>query len=309
MSVFINKDSRVIYQGFTGQHATFHAEEAIKHGTNIVGGVTPGKGGATHLDRPVFDTVSDAVEQAGADVSGIFVPPQFAADAILEAVEAGIKTIVVIADGIPVQDMVRVKRYVQDHDAVIFGPNTAGVITPEECKVGIMPASIYQPGRIGVVSRSGTLNYEAVAQMTARGHGQSTSVGIGGDPINGANFVDVLSAFNEDPDTDAVVLIGEIGGTQEVDAAAWAQANMNKPVIGFIAGVSAPVGRRMGHAGAIISGEADTAVAKMNRMEELGVHVVRNPADIGETVDRVLKQKSTPAGGTSHRVQGEAVES
>ena len=290
MSVFINKDSRVIYQGFTGQHATFHAEEAIKHGTNIVGGVTPGKGGATHLERPVFDTVSDAVIRAGADVSGIFVPPQFAADAILEAIEAGIKTIVVIADGIPVQDMVRVKRYIIDHDAIIFGPNTAGVITPEECKVGIMPANIYHPGRVGVVSRSGTLNYEAVAQMTALGHGQSTSVGIGGDPINGANFVDVLKAFNEDPDTDAVVLIGEIGGTQEVDAAEWAKANMDKPVIGFIAGVSAPVGRRMGHAGAIISGEADTAEAKMNRMEELGVHVVRNPANIGKTVDSILKQ-------------------
>jgi len=289
MSVFINKNSRVIYQGFTGQHATFHAQEAIKHGTNIVAGVTPGKGGNTHLDRPVFDTVSDAVSQAGADVSGIFVPPQFAADAILEAIEAGIKTIVVIADGIPVQDMVRVKRYIIGHDSIIFGPNTAGVITPSECKVGIMPANIYQPGRIGVVSRSGTLNYEAVAQMTALGHGQSTSVGIGGDPINGANFVDVLSAFNDDPDTDAVVLIGEIGGTQEVDAAEWASANMNKPVIGFIAGVSAPTGRRMGHAGAIISGEADTAEAKMNRMEELGVHVVRNPADIGKTVDRVLK--------------------
>jgi succinyl-CoA synthetase alpha subunit/malate-CoA ligase subunit alpha len=236
----------------------------------------------------VFDTVSDAVREAGADVSGIFVPPQFAADAILEAIEAGIKTIVVIADGIPVQDMVRVKRYLIGHDAIIFGPNTAGVITPEECKVGIMPANIYQPGRIGVVSRSGTLNYEAVAQMTARGHGQSTSVGIGGDPINGANFVDVLKAFNEDSDTDAVVLIGEIGGSQEVDAAEWAQANMDKPVIGFIAGVSAPVGRRMGHAGAIISGESDTAEAKMNRMEELGVHVVRNPAEIGETVDKVL---------------------
>jgi len=289
MSVFINKNSRVIYQGFTGQHATFHAQEAIKHGTNIVAGVTPGKGGNTHLDRPVYDTVSDAVSQAGADVSGIFVPPQFAADAILEAIEAGIKTIVVIADGIPVQDMVRVKRYIIGHDSIIFGPNTAGVITPSECKVGIMPANIYQPGRIGVVSRSGTLNYEAVAQMTALGHGQSTSVGIGGDPINGANFVDVLSAFNDDPDTDAVVLIGEIGGTQEVDAAEWASANMNKPVIGFIAGVSAPTGRRMGHAGAIISGEADTAEAKMNRMEELGVHVVRNPADIGKTVDRVLK--------------------
>lgn len=289
MSVFINKNSRVIYQGFTGQHATFHAEEAIKHGTNIVGGVTPGKGGIKHLDRPVFDTVSEAVREADADVSGIFVPPQFAADAILEAIEAGIKTIVVIADGIPVQDMVRVKRYLVGHDAKIFGPNTAGVITPGECKVGIMPSNIYKPGRIGVVSRSGTLNYEAVAQMTALGMGQSTSVGIGGDPINGANFVDVLNAFNEDPDTDAVVLIGEIGGSQEVDAAKWAHENMNKPIIGFIAGVSAPAGRRMGHAGAIISGESDTAEAKMNRMEEFGVHVVRNPADIGSTVDQVLK--------------------
>lgn len=289
MSVFINKDSRVIYQGFTGQHATFHAEEAIKHGTNIVGGVTPGKGGVTHLDRPVFDTVSAAVRETGADVSGIFVPPQFAADAILESIEAGIKIIVVIADGIPVQDMVRVKRYLIGHDAIIFGPNTAGVITPGECKVGIMPASIYKAGRIGVVSRSGTLNYEAVEQMTNLGHGQSTSVGIGGDPINGANFVNVLEAFNNDPDTDAVVLIGEIGGNQEVDAAQWAHENMSKPIIGFIAGVSAPVGRRMGHAGAIISGESDTAVAKMNRMEELGVHVVRNPANIGTTVDQVLK--------------------
>jgi len=288
MSIYINKDSRVVYQGFTGQHATFHAEEAIATGTNIVGGVTPGKGKTKHLDRPVFDTVSEAVQEAGADVSGIFVPPQFAADAILEAIEAGIKTIVVIADGIPVQDMVRVKRYLVGRDAMIFGPNTAGVITPEECKVGIMPSNIYKPGRIGVVSRSGTLNYEAVAQMTAHGMGQSTSVGIGGDPINGANFVNVLSEFNDDPDTDAVVLIGEIGGTQEVDAAIWANENMQKPVIGFIAGVSAPVGRRMGHAGAIISGESDTAIAKMNRMEELGVHIVRNPADIGTTVVNVL---------------------
>jgi len=288
MSIFINKNSRVIYQGFTGQHATFHAEEAIATGTNIVGGVTPGKGGEKHLDRPVFETVSDAVAETGADVSGIFVPPQFAADAILEAIEAGIKTIVVIADGIPVQDMVRVKRYIIGHDAKIFGPNTAGVITPNECKVGIMPANIYTPGRVGVVSRSGTLNYEAVAQMTARGYGQSTSVGIGGDPINGTNFVDVLDAFNQDPDTDAVVLIGEIGGQQEVDAAAWAKDNMDKPVVGFIAGVSAPVGRVMGHAGAIISGESDTAVAKMDRMEELGIQVVRNPADIGETVHKAL---------------------
>lgn len=288
MSIFINKHSRVIYQGFTGQHATFHAEEAIKTGTNIVGGVTPGKGGQKHLNLPVFETVSSAVRETGADVSGIFVPPQFAADAILEAIEAGIKIIVVIADGIPVQDMVRVKRYLIGHDALIFGPNTAGVITPGECKVGIMPASIYTPGRIGVVSRSGTLNYEAVAQMTALGFGQSTSVGIGGDPINGANFVDVLNAFNNDPDTDAVVLIGEIGGQQEVDAAQWAKQHMSKPVIGFIAGVSAPPGRRMGHAGAIISGESDTAVAKMNAMEALGVHVVRNPAEIGATVKRAL---------------------
>ena len=289
MSIFINKDSKVIYQGFTGQHSTFHAEEAIKTGTNIVGGVTPGKGGLKHLDRPVFDTVADAVEATGADVAGVFVPPQFSADAILEAIDAGIKTIVVIADGIPVQDMVRVKRYIIGHDCHIFGPNTAGVITPGECKVGIMPANIYTPGRVGVVSRSGTLNYEAVAQMTALGYGQSTSVGIGGDPINGTNFVTVLSAFNDDPDTDAVVLIGEIGGQQEVDAAEWAQKNMDKPIIGFIAGVSAPVGRVMGHAGAIISGKADTAVAKMDAMEALGVHVVRNPANIGSTVDRVLK--------------------
>lgn len=291
MSIFVNKTSRVILQGFTGQHATFHAEEAIKHGTNVVGGVTPGKGGQKHLDRPVFETVSDAVRETHADVSGIFVPPQFAADAILEAIEAGIKIIVVIVDGIPVHDMVRVKRYLIGHDAIILGPNTPGIITPGECKVGIMPASIYQPGRIGVVSRSGTLNYEAVAQMTALGHGQSTSVGIGGDPINGANFVNVLKAFNEDPDTDAVVLIGEIGGNQEVDAAEWAKANMKKPIIGFVAGVSAPAGRRMGHAGAIITGESDTAIAKMNRMEELGVYVVRNPAKIGATVDQVLKNQ------------------
>lgn len=289
MSVFINKESRVVYQGFTGQHATFHAEEAIKTGTNIVGGVTPGKGGTRHLDRPVFHTVADAVREVGADTAGVFVPPRFAADAILEAIDAGIKNIVVIANGIPVQDMVRVKRYIIGHDCKIFGPNTAGVITPGECKVGIMPANIYTPGRIGVVSRSGTLNYEAVQQMTALGHGQSTSVGIGGDPVNGANFVDVLSAFDEDEDTDAIVLIGEIGGQQEVDAARWAKENMEKPVVGFIAGVSAPPGRRMGHAGAIISGQSDTAVAKMDAMEELGVHVVRHPAEIGSTVDSVLK--------------------
>ena len=288
MSVFVHKHSRVIIQGFTGQHATFHAEESMKNGTTVVGGVTPGKGGQTHLDLPVFDTVSQAVEETGADVSGIFVPPPFAADAIMESLEAGIGVIVVIADGIPVQDMVRVKRYAVDKDAIIIGPNTPGIITPDACKVGIMPSHIYTPGRIGVVSRSGTLNYEAVQQMSEMGMGQTTSVGIGGDPVNGTDFVTVLRAFEEDPETEAVIMIGEIGGPQEVDAAKWAKQNMSKPVVGFVAGVSAPPGRRMGHAGAIISGESDTANAKMDMMEELGVHVVRNPADIGKTAQRVF---------------------
>ncbi|MEA3411497.1 MAG: succinate--CoA ligase subunit alpha [Pseudomonadota bacterium] len=288
MSIFMDKGSKVVIQGITGQHATFHATEAMESGTPVVGGVTPGKGGTTHLDLPVFDTVQEAVQETGADVSGIFVPPPFAADAIMEAIDAGIRVIVVIAEGIPVQDMVRVKRYVAGRDTLIFGPNTAGVITPGECKVGIMPSHIYSSGRVGVVSRSGTLNYEAVEQMTALGMGQSTCVGIGGDPVNGTDFLTVLKAFGDDPDTDAVVLIGEIGGPQEVEAARWARENLNKPLIGFIAGVSAPPGRRMGHAGAIISGESDTAHAKMARMEELGVHVVRNPAHIGETVHRVM---------------------
>lgn len=288
MSVFVGKNSKVIFQGFTGQHATFHAQESINNGTPVVGGVTPGKGGVTHLDLPVYHTVEEAVQETGADVSGIFVPPAFAADAIMEAIDAGVKTIIVIADGIPVQDMIRVKRYLIGHDTVIIGPNTPGIITPGECKVGIMPAHIYIPGRIGVVSRSGTLNYEAVEQMTALGLGQSTSVGIGGDPVNGCDFMTVLKAFEEDEDTDAVVLIGEIGGPQEVDAAKWAKEHMSKPIIGFIAGVSAPPGRRMGHAGAIISGESDTANAKMDRMEELGIHIVRNPADIGTKVQQVL---------------------
>ncbi|MGB5339663.1 MAG: succinate--CoA ligase subunit alpha [Gammaproteobacteria bacterium] len=288
MSVFVHKHSKVLIQGFTGQHATFHAEESMQHGTNVVGGVTPGKGGMTHLDRPVFDTVHQAVAETGADVSGIFVPPPFAADAIMEALEAGIGVVVVIADGIPVQDMVRVKRYAADKNAIIIGPNTPGIITPGGCKVGIMPSHIYTQGRIGVVSRSGTLNYEAVQQMTALGMGQSTSVGIGGDPVNGADFVTVLSAFEDDPETDAVIMIGEIGGPQEVEAAKWAKQHMSKPVVGFVAGVSAPPGRRMGHAGAIISGAADTANAKMDLMEEFGVHVVRNPALIGATAHRVF---------------------
>ncbi len=290
MSIFVNQDSKVIFQGFTGQHATFHAEEAIKTGTNVVGGVTPGKGGTTHLGRPVFDTVAEAVEATGADVSAIFVPPAFAADAIMEAIDAGIKVAVVIADGIPVQDMVRVQRYRAGRDTLVIGPNTPGIITPGQCKVGIMPAHIYQPGRIGVVSRSGTLNYEAVEQMTALGLGQSTSVGIGGDPVNGTDFVTVLKAFEADPDTDAVVMIGEIGGPQEVAAARWAKENMRKPIVGFVAGLSAPPGRRMGHAGAIIAGEADTAKAKMDLMEQLGLYVARNPAHIGETVMRALRE-------------------
>jgi succinyl-CoA synthetase alpha subunit len=288
MSVFVHRDTRVILQGFTGQHATFHAQESMQYGTKVVGGVTPGKGGMTHLGRPVFDTVHQAVQETGADVSGIFVPAPFAADAIMEALEAGIRVVVVIADGVPVQDMVRVKRYAADKHAVIIGPNTPGIITPGACKVGIMPSHIYRAGRIGVVSRSGTLNYEAVQQMTELGLGQSTCVGIGGDPVNGADFVTVLRAFEEDPDTDAVVMIGEIGGPQEVDAARWARENMRKPLVGFVAGVSAPPGRRMGHAGAIIAGQSDTADAKMDLMEELGVHVVRNPALIGATAHRLF---------------------
>jgi succinyl-CoA synthetase alpha subunit len=288
MSVFVHRETRVILQGFTGQHATFHAQESMQYGTKVVGGVTPGKGGMTHLGRPVFDTVHQAVQETGADVSGIFVPAPFAADAIMEALEAGIRVVVVIADGVPVQDMVRVKRYAADKHAVIIGPNTPGIITPGACKVGIMPSHIYRAGRIGVVSRSGTLNYEAVQQMTELGLGQSTCVGIGGDPVNGADFVTVLRAFEEDPDTDAVVMIGEIGGPQEVDAARWARENMRKPLVGFVAGVSAPPGRRMGHAGAIIAGQSDTADAKMDLMEELGVHVVRNPALIGATAHRLF---------------------
>ncbi|PVV15324.1 MAG: succinate--CoA ligase subunit alpha, partial [gamma proteobacterium symbiont of Ctena orbiculata] len=236
MSILVDKDSRVIFQGFTGQHATFHAEEAIRMGTQVVGGVTPGKGGQIHIDRPVFDTVSDAVAQAGADVSVVFVPPPFSADAIMEAIEGGIKVIVVITDGVPVQDMVRVKRYLIGHDTIIVGPNTAGVITPEECKVGIMPAHIYPKGRIGIVSRSGTLNYEAVEQMSELGLGVSTSVSIGGDPVNGCDFLTLLKKFADDDETEAVLMIGEIGGAQEVEAAAWARDHLNKPLIGFIAG-------------------------------------------------------------------------
>lgn len=288
MSIFINKNTPVVIQGITGQHATFHAEEAMKHGTPIIGGVTPGKGGQTHLDLPVFDTVSDAVAETGCTVSGIFVPPPFAADAIMEAIDAGIEVIVVIADGIPVQDMVRVKRYAGGHNVTIFGPNTAGVITPEECKVGIMPSHIYKKGNVGLVSRSGTLNYEAVEQMTDRGLGQTTCVGIGGDPVNGSDFLTTMKAFAKDDETEVVVMIGEIGGQQEIKAAEWAKDNLNKPLISFIAGATAPPGRTMGHAGAIISGADDTANAKMDALGKLGVHVVRNPSEIGEVTYQVL---------------------
>ncbi|MEK7262124.1 MAG: succinate--CoA ligase subunit alpha [Pseudomonadota bacterium] len=289
MSIFVNKNSRVVIQGLTGQHGSFHAEEAIKIGTRVVAGVTPGKGGSKHLGIPVFDTVHEAVTRAGADVAGIFVPPPFAADAVMEAIDAGIRTIVVVADGIPVQDMVRVKRYAAGRDVVIIGPNTPGVITPGECKVGIMPAHIYKPGRVGVVSRSGTLNYEAVEQMTEHGLGETTCVGIGGDPITGTDFLTILRAFKDDPNTEVVTMIGEIGGNQEIEAATWAKDNLKKPLICFIAGLTAPKGRRMGHAGAVIAGPDDTAAAKMERLEALGAHVVRNPAKIGETVARIMK--------------------
>jgi succinyl-CoA synthetase alpha subunit/malate-CoA ligase subunit alpha len=296
MSVIVNKGSRVVIQGFTGQHATFHAEEAIAHGTNVVGGVTPGKGGTTHLELPVFNSVAEAVDETGADVSGIFAPPAVAVDALLEAIEAGIRVAVVIADGVPVQDMVRTKRYLSGRATTIIGPNSPGIITPGECKVGIMPATIYRRGRVGVVSRSGTLNYEAVSQMTKLGLGQSTCVGIGGDPVNGTDFKSVLQAFENDDDTDVVVMIGEIGGSQETEAARWASQYMHKPVVGFVAGASAPRGRRMGHAGAVISGDSDTATAKLDLMERLGLYTVRNPADIGDTVLRAMKEAGASVG-------------
>ncbi|MEN9681015.1 MAG: hypothetical protein RLZZ627_908 [Pseudomonadota bacterium] len=294
MSVFVNKNSKVIFQGFTGEHATFHAQDAMKMGTQVVGGVTPGKGGTTHLGLPVFDTVAEAVAATGADVSAVFVPPPFNADALMEAIDAGIKVAVTIADGIPIHDMVQLQRYRIGKDAIIIGPNTPGIITPGECKVGIMPSNIYKKGNIGIVSRSGTLNYEATEQMAALGLGVTTSVGIGGDPVNGTDFVTVLKAFEEDPETEVVVMIGEIGGPQEVAAARWAKENMSKPLIGFVAGIAAPPGRRMGHAGAIISNESDTASAKMDAMEELGHYVARNPAHIGETVLRAMKERNIP---------------
>ncbi len=290
MSVLVNKDSRVIVQGFTGKEGGFHASQMIEYGTNVVGGVTPGKGGKTHLDKPVFNTVSDAVEESGADTSIIFVPPRFAADAIMEAAEAGIKVIITITEGIPVQDMVRVKAYLKDFDCRMIGPNCPGIITPDEAKVGIMPGFIHRTGRIGIVSRSGTLTYEAVDQVTKAGLGQSTCIGIGGDPIVGTTTKEAVELLMNDPETDGIIMIGEIGGNMEADAAHWIKENGTKPVVGFIAGQTAPKGRTMGHAGAIIGGEDDTAEAKMKILSSCGIHVVNSPADIGKTMAEALNK-------------------
>ena len=292
MAILINERSKVIVQGFTGQIGSFHSRDMINYGTDIVGGVTPGKGGTTHLDRPVFDTVKEAVAATGADSSIIFIPPPFAADGIMEAADAGIKYCVCITDGIPAHDMIRVKRYMRRYRAeakmVLTGPNCAGTISPGKSMLGIMPGHIYIPGRVGVIGRSGTLGYEAASQMKAEGIGVSTSVGIGGDPINGSSFKDHLQRFEADPDTDAVVMIGEIGGPQEAEAAEFYRDNMNKPVIGYIAGLTAPKGKRMGHAGAIISAFGESAAEKVEILQECGVTIVPRPSEFGATVKAVL---------------------
>lgn len=284
MSVLLNKDSRIIVQGFTGNEGTFHAEQMMAYGSNVVGGVTPGKGGQKHLDRPVFNTVADAVKEAGADTSVIFVPPPFAADAVMEAADAGLKLIITITEGIPTNDMIKVKHFLKDRNSVMIGPNCPGVITPEESKAGIMPGFIHKKGTVGIISRSGTLTYEAVDQVTKTGLGQSTCIGIGGDPIVGTSTLEALKLFMDDPETEGVIMIGEIGGNMEAEAARWYKENGKKPLVGFIAGQTAPKGRRMGHAGAIIGGKDDTAEAKMKIMEESGIEVVKSPADIGKTI-------------------------
>ncbi len=288
MSVLVNKDSKVIVQGFTGSEGTFHAEQMIEYGTDIVGGVTPGKGGQTHLDRPVFDTVEEAVEKVRANTSLIFVPPAFAADAVMEASEAGVKVIICITEGIPTKDMITVQEYISDKDCILVGPNCPGVITPDEAKCGIMPGFIFQKGRVGVVSKSGTLTYEAADQVVKAGLGISTAIGVGGDPIIGTTILDAVKLFMSDNDTDGIVMIGEIGGQLEADAAKWIQENGTKPVVGFIAGQTAPKGRTMGHAGAIVGGADDTAEAKMKILSECGVHVVASPAQIGSKIAELL---------------------
>ncbi|MAO45732.1 MAG: succinate--CoA ligase subunit alpha [Crocinitomicaceae bacterium] len=288
MSVLVNKDSKIIVQGFTGGEGTFHAGQMIEYGSNVVGGVTPGKGGSTHLDRPVFNTVHDAVKETGADVSILFVPPAFAADAIMEAADSGIKVIICITEGIPVADMVGVKSYIDQRDCTLIGPNCPGIMTAGEAKVGIMPGFIFEKGRVGIVSKSGTLTYEAVDQCTKAGLGQTTAIGIGGDPIIGTTTLDAVKLLMADDDTEGIVMIGEIGGDLEINAARWIKDNATKPVVGFIAGVTAPKGRTMGHAGAIVSGEDETAEAKKRVMAECGIHVVDSPAHIGSKMKELL---------------------
>lgn len=295
MSVLVNKNSKIIVQGFTGSEGTFHATQMIEYGTNVVGGVTPGKGGTKHLDRPVFNTVADAVKETGADVSIVFVPPAFAADALMEAAEAGVKLIVAITEGIPVKDMIMVKDYLSKRSTRLIGPNCPGVITAEECKVGIMPGFVFKKGKIGIVSKSGTLTYEAADQVVKAGMGISTAIGIGGDPIIGTTTKEAVELFMNDPETEGIIMIGEIGGSLEAEAARWVKANGKKPVVGFIAGQTAPPGRRMGHAGAIVGGADDTAAAKMKIMRECGIHVVDSPAVIGITMAQVLKGEMATA--------------